>query len=231
MTVQLGFVHIIESPSANDILDGRTEGSALSEILNLAKIPHSYNLVTNLETFSLALSTRLLEAFNIWKLPPILHLSMHGDEQGVGLTNDTALSWDNLRELLAPLNNEMGGGLLICMSSCFGSNGIKMAMHESTDQPFWALVGNNSSVSWEDAAVAYVTFYHLFFKGIPVAQCVERMKWASNDDRFEWWSGHEVKASWTEYTAKFRQKTDSELIRRAGQIARQRVNSFRQNRY
>jgi hypothetical protein len=232
MNMQSAFVHIIESPSANDLLDGRTEGRSLSEILNLAGTPYCYNLVTNLETFDIALNKRLLDAFKKGKcqLAPILHLSMHGDENGIALTDDTVLSWDNLRELLTPLNNEMEGGLLICISSCFGSNGIKMAMHD-TDQPFWALVGNNSSVSWEDAAVAYVTFYHLFFKGILVEQCVERMKWASNDNRFDCWSGHEVKANWTEYTARFRQKRDSELIRRAGQVARQRINSFRQNRY
>lgn len=45
MLFTAGFVHIIESPSANDILEERTEGKALGEFLRLAKIPYCYNLV------------------------------------------------------------------------------------------------------------------------------------------------------------------------------------------
>ena len=221
MTLQLGFVHIIESPSANDLLDGRTEGRALSEILSLAKIPHFYSLATSWETFNTALDTRLIKAYDHFQQPPILHLSMHGDQEGVGLTDNTFISWAELQELLTPLTNAMQGGLLICMSSCFGSSGCRMAMHEGTAQPFWALVGNNYSVSWEDAAVAYVTFYHLLFKGIPVEQCVDRMKSASNDHNFEVWSGHEVKAVWTEHMRKLRIEQLSQRLRAAGQQIRQ----------
>ncbi|MEG3876701.1 hypothetical protein QT972_04850 [Microcoleus sp. herbarium7] len=227
MTIQSGFVHIIESPSADDLLDGRTEGRALSEVLNLAKIPYCYNLAINLETFNAALDTRLIEAFEYFKQPPILHLSMHGNQDGVVLTDNTFISWANLQTLLAPLTNAMEGGLLICMSSCFGSTGCLMAMHRDADQPFWALVGNNNSVSWEDAAVAYVTFYHLFFKGIPVEECVERMKLASNDHNFVVWSGHEVKAVWTEYMKRLRREQLLQRLRTAGQEVRRKTASIR----
>lgn len=226
MTTQLGFVHIIESPSANDLLDGRTEGRSLSEVLNLAEIPHCYNLVTNLETLNIALDTRLLEAAEECGLDPILHLSMHGDKDGVGLTDGTRLSWSKLRTLLAPLTNEMEGGLLICMSSCFGSAGCRMAMHGGTDQPFLALVGNNESVLWEDAAVAYVTFYHLLFKGIAIDQCVERMKWASDDHNFDVKWGHEVKADWTERMKRLRKGQLVQRLQRVGQEVRRRSASF-----
>ena len=227
MTIQSGFVHIIESPSADDLLDGRTEGRALSEVLNLAKIPYCYNLAINLETFNAAVDTRLIEAFEYFNQPPILHLSMHGNQEGVVLTDNTFISWANLQTLLAPLTNAMEGGLLICMSSCFGSTGCLMATHRDADQPFWALVGNNRSVSWEDAAVAYVTFYHLFFKGIPVEECVERMKLASNDDNFGVWSGHEVKAVWTEYMKRLRTEQLLQRLQKAGQEVRRRTASIR----
>lgn len=225
MTTPLGFVHIIESPSADDLLDGRTEGRILSEILDLAGIPYCYSLVTNLETFDRALDERLLDAFEEYQLPPILHLSMHGDKNGIVLSDNTVLAWDGLRELLTPLNNEMEGELLICMSSCFGSSGSRMAMHEDTAQPFWALVGNKHSVSWEDAAVAYVTFYHLLFKGIPVEECVDRMKLASNDNNFGVWSGHEIKADWTERMKKMDRKQLLKRLRATGRKIRQRIAS------
>lgn len=212
-----GFVHIIESPSADDLLDGRTEGRVLGEALRLAEIPHSYNLPTTVQAFRKALHDRLLDAWKHHQQPPIVHLSMHGNNDGVALTDGTFLSWTDLRHSLAPLTNAMQGGLLICMSSCFGSSGCRMAMHDESDQPFWALVGNAGSASWSDAAVAYVTFYHLFFKGIPVKECVDRMKMASNDTNFMLWSGREVKASWVEHVQKFRREQIAAALRGTAQ--------------
>lgn len=201
-----GFVYVIESPSDSDLLDGRTEGRSLCEALRLANIPHWYSLVTTPETFEESLGTRFTQALSKFKQPPILHLSMHGNNEGVGLTNGQFLSWENLRKSLTPLTNAMNGGLLICMSSCFGSSGCRMAMHEEKDQPFWALVGNISSAKWADAAIAYITLYHLFFKDIPVEQCVERMKLASGDDNFTVFSGQTVKADWAKYMNKSRRE-------------------------
>ena len=58
------FVHVIESPSPADLLDGRTEGRVLWEALRLADIAQTYSLATNRETLELALTTRLTAA---WK--------------------------------------------------------------------------------------------------------------------------------------------------------------------
>jgi hypothetical protein len=82
------FVYVIESPSDTDLLDGRMEGRSLCESLQLAGIPHAYSLVTSQRTLSEALSTRIAEAMK--KFPgryPILHLSLHGNSNGVALTN------------------------------------------------------------------------------------------------------------------------------------------------
>jgi hypothetical protein len=199
-----GFVHIVESPRDSDLLNDRTEGRLLREALRLADIPHRYNLVTTAETFEESLGTRLKQAVLDLNQLPILHLSMHGNNDGVALTNDQFLSWANLRKSLTPLTEAVQGRLLICMSSCFSSMGCRMAMHEDKEHPFWALIGNTGSVSWSDAAVAYITFYHLFFKGIPVEQCVDRMRAASGDDKFMLFSGHQVKADWTSFMEKKR---------------------------
>jgi len=195
------FVHIIESPSANDLLEGRTEGRVLNEILNLANIPHCYNLATTKETFNTALVTRLNEESKKFQKYPILHLSMHGNQNGISLTDNTFLQWTDLQAMLRPLNNFLKGELLICMSSCFSSSGCWMAMNEDKDETFWALVGNSSSVSWDDAAVAYVTFYHLLFKNPSVEKSqleeyVGYMKSASKDDNFEVWGGRAIKTAW-----------------------------------
>src|SRR5688572_4013746 len=100
-----GFVYVIESPSASDLLDGRTEGQALCGVLDLAEIPRSYSLVTNLDTLSSALTSRLVEAWERFGVLPVLHLSLHGNEDGVGLTDGTFVTWDQLRRTLRPITD------------------------------------------------------------------------------------------------------------------------------
>jgi|GEM_PF-853595 len=231
-TLPLGFVYIIESPSADDLLDGCTEGRVLKEIFNLANIPHDYNLVTTKDTLDTVLTTRLGEAVNKFKQRPILHFSMHGDEDGNGiwLTDGSFISWDDLQVILAPINNAMKGELLICMSSCFSSSGSQMVKHESKDEPFWALVSNNNAVDWDNAAVAYTTFYHLLFKNrnisiTTVKECVKQMKLASGDNNFEVSLGHEIKANWTEDIKQLYIEELLEALKNSNKEVRQRIIS------
>ena len=190
------FVQIIESPSDLDLLDGRTEGRCLWEALQIAGIFREYTLVTTRRTLVKSISERLWEAASRMRRWPILHISMHGNSDGVALTDGTFIYWDELRQLLAPVTNYMNGGLLVCMSSCFGSAGCRMAMHEGTDQPFWALVGNDTTIEWGDAAVGYVTLYHLFFKGFDLDSCVTAMQKASGSPHFRLNYGHLTKQNW-----------------------------------
>jgi hypothetical protein len=195
-----GFVYIVESPSPDDLLDSRTEGRVLSEALDLAGIKRFYHLATSEEMFKKAIWDRLIEC---WKkvpdLNPIIHLSMHGNGEGIQLTDGTFIKWSSLRGILKHLTEAMEGRLLICMSSCFGGSGCRMAMHADADHPFWALVGHSDSAAWSDAAVGYVTFYHLFFKGIPLNKCVEAMRAASGDQRFMVFHGAELKKNWADW--------------------------------
>lgn len=197
-----GFVHIIESPSDADILNGRMEGKALSKAFDLANIPYVYNLVTTKATLRQALTTKLNEAIQLNQKLPILHISMHGNGDGVALTNNEFLSWDDLRIELTPLLNNMQGALLICMSSCFGGSGCRMAMHQKSDHPFWALIGNSKEALWDDAAVAYITFYHSFFKGLAVQECVAKMRVASGDENFMVFEGAHIKEDWASFLRK-----------------------------
>ncbi|AFM25548.1 hypothetical protein [Desulfomonile tiedjei] len=191
------FVYVIESPSSMDLLENHLEGEALVKALDLAAIPRYYSLVTDRATFRRALLERMTAALQYYEKAeaiPILHLSMHGDDSGIGLTCGERLSWEELRQELSLLIEGLNSGLLICMSTCFGSSGCRMAWH--TSEPFGFLVGNEDSVDWADAAVAYITFYHLLFKGYPIQECVSAMNRASRNMRFRLDSGKESKERW-----------------------------------
>lgn len=195
------FVHIIESPSSADLLDGRTEGRALGEALQLAQIGFQYNLAVDRNTFLTAIGPRLVTAWQHFNcLPvncqPVLHLSMHGNQTGVALSNNDFVTWDDLRLILLPLIRAMQGGLLLCMSSCEGAAAAMIAMHTDGEPTFWALVGNTKNAAWADAAVAYIAFYHLFKKGLPIETCVGSMKVASGDHNFTYHLGTHIQQSW-----------------------------------
>lgn len=215
-----GFVYVIESPAPYDLLDGRTEGKVLTEALGLAGIPYWYSLACDKATLLEALGNRLGEAGRYHKgKSPILHLSMHGRQDGILLTNGQFISWDNLRGLLLPLIRAMQGGLLVCMSSCFGNSGCRMAMYADNEPHFWALVGNNASPTWADAAIAYVSFYHLFFKGVKINICVESMNIASGDHNFMLNIGAETKAGWESFIQQRSQEIASSVVQAADETS------------
>lgn len=179
------FVHIIESPSSTDLLEGDTEGRVLVQALALSRIPHYYNLVTSLQTLDDALGIRLQTARLELGKVPVLHLSCHGNRGGICLTSGEFVSWRDLRDRLLPLNTQLEGGLLLTMSSCFGLSGREMAMRVDGPVPFFAIVAHPNKVRLSDLAVAFTVFYHHIGKGGTMQQCVEAMKAASGEDRFE----------------------------------------------
>ena len=88
--------------------------------------------------------------------------------------------------------------LLICMSSCYGIYAQQMAALKKGVIPFKFLVGSQDNINLHDAAVAYITFYHLLFKGFDIDHCVEAMKLASNHFKFDKSSGEKVQLKWEE---------------------------------
>lgn len=184
-------------------------GRAICEALNIAQIPYCYNLAVNREMLTLALGSRLHETCTRLNCPPILHFSVHGNSDGIALTNGEFLSWHDLRTLLYPVTSRMQGGLLICMSSCAGAAGSRMSMYEDADPNFWALVGHGGDLTWSDAALAYISFYNLFFKGFDLDVCVNSMKVAVANHQFMFFTGTDTKKNWVEFMT---QKRISEFL-------------------
>jgi hypothetical protein len=99
------------------------------------------------------------------------------------LTSGETVIWYDLRAMLVPVNRFHAGQLLVCMSACRGLFGAGMAL-EPADLPFCAIVGPAANVTFEDAAVGFVVFYHQLSKGTDIHECVEVMKIASGEEEF-----------------------------------------------
>lgn len=195
------YVHIIESPSPEDLLGGRTEGNTLCSFLTLAGIPHQYNLVVDREQLNSALTTRIRDAYGQLKVKPIIHISAHGGLNGIQLTDHRnthgLLTWPELSNYLAPINKAFEG-VGVCLSSCGGTHGKRMAEVILADQvPMGWLVGTAQSLNYCDAALAFVVFYRQFQRGVPEDELIAAMRAASGIADFNLDYGHVVQKAYS----------------------------------
>jgi hypothetical protein len=142
----------------------------------LAEIPVRIHRVRTRSKFSQAIAA----TFSSLR-PLILHLSLHATKDGIELADGEMVSWKALRPVLAKLNAEQDGTLLLCVSACFGIYGAAIA--DEHPEPFHALIGHDDEVSWIDAAVGFLNFYHRLAQGSSIEKSVEAMR-VSGDSRF-----------------------------------------------
>lgn len=218
-----GFVYIIESPSSQDLFDGRCQGEVLGKAFSIAGIPSLYNLTPDFATFQQALGERFKNA--LLSMPnclPVLHFVAHGNSGGINLTSNEFISWTLLHSMLQPFMQALNEELIICMSSCSGASAGIMANRNAPT--FGALVGNTMPVTWSDATVAYMAFYHLLFKGLSLPDCVDAMKRASGNEYFLYCLPQEVKEICFELHRQRAEEARQSLIEATRQFWAMRAN-------
>lgn len=180
------FVFVIESPSAADLYHRRSEGEIVRQAVELNGIKCVVKTAISLQAFDACLKIGLAEAMaNMPGFIPLLHISAHGNAHGIQLSDRYVLPWAELKDHLRPVNAALGSSLVVCMSSCEGYAGIRMAMHvDEPDLPYYALIGCGARPTWGETAVAYATFYHQLWRGEYIADAVSAMRVASGNDRF-----------------------------------------------
>ena len=197
------FVYIVESPSAVDLYHQRGEGGVIQQAVRLNQLQCVHRLAVNRQAFEASLQIGLTEAMAATpNSVPILHISAHGFSEGIQLSSEEIIDWSTLKELLTPINKALEGNLIICMSTCEGYSGSRMAMlSEPDDFPFLALIGNGSKPTWPETAVAFSTFYHLLANNRYVTDAVDAMRVASGNDRFFVTTAAESRQSYLDFIA------------------------------
>jgi len=195
------FVYIVESPSALDLYNGRHEGTMLRQSLQLSQISAIDHLAVTKEAFKAALLIGLPEAMKLHSaLIPIIHISAHGDDNGLQLADGSRIDWHELKVLLQPINKALNGFLLVCMSCCKGYFGVRMAMEiHDEDAPFFALIGNHDSPTWSETSIGFCTLYHLVNKGETVMDAVKCMNAAAGVTSFAGEKAEDTKKNYIEY--------------------------------
>jgi hypothetical protein len=165
-------VYIIESPGDMDLLEKRTEGKALSNILEMSEIPYEYYLTTTknvLKQVFEIIKEDILELQEeylfVW---PIIHVSCHGNEDGIGLTDGSFIPWSYLNDFLSVVNvcfdeADPVSPIVLSMSSCYGLHAIKTDWQKRGERsPFAFVLGHEDTILWDEALIAFSVFFHHF---------------------------------------------------------------------
>lgn len=209
-------IHIIESPNEEDVfLGSHEEGTALEKCLHIMGVSSERYRVMSEDYLKKA-----VEAITAAHSPggkyerhvPIVHLSCHGNEEGIGLTKcDGIVAWDRLRQILYPIQAVSRGWLILGVSACKGSNGLRMAWTiKKEDAPFALLVGPTHNVNWRDSLVGFITLYHRFTRTVPESrdelnQLIDTVNDATGLPRgtFMYHFGHEVHQDFRAFVMKW----------------------------
>jgi hypothetical protein len=209
------FVYVLESPSHDDFYSSRSEGDLVAKAVGLNQIPCKVRSVTSREMLERALRLGFYEEMlNHPSRVPILHLSAHGDSEGIAFTNGSSITWLELRDYLKPLNSAFAGNLLLCMSSCEGYQACRMAKYQGDLQfPYGFMVANIGKPTWAEAAVAYAAFYHYLAAGQRIPDAVTAMNAASGSGGFVCESAQASYESFIEYLKNSRESQEEALVK------------------
>jgi hypothetical protein len=178
------YVHMIESPSPDDLFARDLEGQVLSQALGLSRIEVDYHIAASKATFWQALAELLprISSDNTQRWP-ILHLSAHGSPSGLQLTNTTeSIRWTELTGYLQQINDLLQGKLILAVSSCHGTHAIQEAL--TGPKPYYALVASADTIPLSDLAVGFTAFYHMLNKTWDLNQAYNAMVVASGNSQF-----------------------------------------------
>jgi len=146
-------VFIIETLNPDDEGNGRFEGSVVSHVLKLHLKNPIYHYVRTREDFEKAVLDFKASKYRY------LHISAHGDENGLCTTNDDEISYKDLAKLLTPaLKN-----CRLFLSACSMVHN-KMAAEIIPRTGCFSVVGPTEDIGFEHAATIWPAVYHLLFE-------------------------------------------------------------------
>ncbi|WP_299111513.1 hypothetical protein [uncultured Winogradskyella sp.] len=111
-----------------------------------------------------------------------IHFISHGSKDGLWIkeTQEDIL-WSEIRQHFNEINNLLGGTLTINMTSCLGLHGIKIVDENSTDYPFFGLVGYSKDLEVSQGKKINELFYSKLLNNKNVNEAVIEMKQELND--------------------------------------------------
>ena len=145
-------VFIIESLDPDDEGNGRFEGGIISRILRLHGKEPRYRYVRTRRQFQAAIRQFERSGYRY------LHISAHGDGDGMCTTNQDEIDFDELAEIINP--NLINRRLFLSACSMVHED---LAREVIPNSGCYSVVGPIEDIRFSDAAMVWSSIYHLMF--------------------------------------------------------------------
>lgn len=169
-------LYIVES-----LRDGDTKtGYALYEDLKLQEYFHEHVKVIYKSIQSKSewntLMNEILTECSVGDVYPILHLEIHGDEQGIQFSNGETCTLEETGEQFRKINIATGCNLFLTMGVCKGLY-VLLDAHLEKPMPFCGVIGSFEKLIAGDIQLRYAAFYESFFSTFNITEAyVQLMK-------------------------------------------------------
>jgi hypothetical protein len=100
-----------------------------------------------------------------------LHIECHGDKEGIQLADDSQMSWNRLRPLLASIHLASRMNLIFWLASCHGGYSVLACRYHET-APFTVMVGPGREIDPSTLLAFTSTFYTELFKKRDVTEAL-----------------------------------------------------------
>ena len=102
---------------------------------------------------------------------PILHLEMHGDKDGLQLSNMDIIEWQELAPSMARINERTRMNLLVVAAACHGWY-LSEVLRPVDRAPAWGVIGPPDSIGDLDLYEAMQRFYAALWSSIDLRQAL-----------------------------------------------------------
>jgi hypothetical protein len=169
-------LHVFIIESAKD--DG--EAKLLEEKLAGTRISIRVRVANNKKAFLSALRSGVIHFIAHRASFPVLHISAHGCEKGIGLSNYDFIGWD---EFGAAIGTQLSDRLILCMSTCQGLRSWGMALMENSPH-YLLLVGTEEKPRWNDTKAGFPAFYQSLAQGKTIDEAIDNLRTISGHSHF-----------------------------------------------
>jgi hypothetical protein len=146
-------VFIIESSYPKDFYGQKLDGVAAQGLLNILEIPNQLRFVLDLEHFEKAVAEAKASDCTV------VHLSCHGDQDGIALADNHQSTWDAFAGLFQ--KNRWCPEALVMSACCRATSGIRKAFQNQARRPA-IIFGSSDKRPYGEYTVAWAILYHRF---------------------------------------------------------------------
>lgn len=166
---QFNQIYIIESLSDGE----RHTGHSIYEDLKIMAIRYPeldvrYKDICSLQEWDVLMKEILVDCCTTGRIP-ILHLEIHGEEDGLVLKNNDFVPLERAGIQFRKINVATGCNLFLTLGVCKGLY-LLFNMHPNLPMPFIGAVGSFDNLSSYDIECRYSQFYETFFDSFDIGK-------------------------------------------------------------